>query len=137
MPGRARWVTVSVGEVPGDVDRSDGLSEVAVERDVTGLRADRETVHAIGAAGSRQGPQPTPHRPLTSHKRKQTAGSRRIWCYPLWTVGRNPFGWEPRTTEQDTERETAFVKWLATNDPDVPWDHVRDALLDPGLGAEA
>ncbi|MGH3939083.1 MAG: hypothetical protein ACRDTG_10710 [Pseudonocardiaceae bacterium] len=49
-----------------------------------------------------------------------------------WTMGRNPFCWEPRTTEQDTERETAFVKWLATNDPDVPWDHLQDALLDSG-----
>lgn len=53
-----------------------------------------------------------------------------------WAIGRNPFGWEPRTTEQDTERETAFVTWLATSDPDVPWDHVRDALLGPGFGAE-
>jgi len=55
----------------------------------------------------------------------------------LWVIGRNPFGWKPRTAEQDTEREAAFVKWLATNDPDVPWDHVRDTLLDPWLGAEA
>lgn len=53
----------------------------------------------------------------------------------IWVMGRNPFGWEPRTAEQDAEREAAFVKWLATNDPDLPWDHVRDALLDPRLGA--
>ncbi len=42
-----------------------------------------------------------------------------------------------RTAEQDTEREAAFVQWLATNDPDMPSDHVRDALLDPRLGADA
>lgn len=54
----------------------------------------------------------------------------------VWMMGRNPFRWEPRTAEQDAERDAAFVEWLANNDPDVPSDHLRDALLDPGLGAE-
>lgn len=52
----------------------------------------------------------------------------------LWTMGDDPFKWEPRTAEQDTEREHSFSKWLSANDPDVPWDRVAETLLDRKLG---
>ncbi len=52
----------------------------------------------------------------------------------IWTIGANPFGWDPLTAEQDSDRERSFSKWLSTNDPDVPWDRVADTLLDRTLG---
>lgn len=52
----------------------------------------------------------------------------------IWTIGANPFGWDPLTAEQDSDRERLFSKWLSTNDPDVPWDRVADTLLDRTLG---
>jgi len=47
----------------------------------------------------------------------------------LWTMGGNPFAWEPRAVEEDEEREAEFTQRLAENDPDVPWDSVTSALL--------
>lgn len=49
-------------------------------------------------------------------------------------MGADPFGWDPRTAEQDRDRERSFARWLSANDPDVPWDRVADALLDRALG---
>ena len=53
----------------------------------------------------------------------------------IWAMGGNPFGWDPRTAEQDRDRERSFSKWLSANDPDVPWDRIADTLLDRTLGA--
>lgn len=52
----------------------------------------------------------------------------------LWAMGDNPFKWEPRTAEQDLERELQYSEWLSANDPDVPWDRVADTLLNRRLG---
>lgn len=52
----------------------------------------------------------------------------------FWGMGDNPFKWSPRSEEQDRDREKAFSNWLRSNDPDVPWDRVADALLDRHLG---
>lgn len=53
----------------------------------------------------------------------------------IWTMGSNPFEWAPRTADQDRERERAYRKALAGNDPDVPWDRVADTLLNPAIRA--
>jgi hypothetical protein len=53
----------------------------------------------------------------------------------IWQLGVNPFGWEPRTEEDDAERRKAFTAWLTTNAPDVPWWRVSDTLLDKNLNA--
>jgi hypothetical protein len=53
----------------------------------------------------------------------------------FWAMGANPFGWDPRTAEQDRDRERSYSKWLSANDPDVPWDRVAHTLLDRTLGA--
>jgi hypothetical protein len=53
----------------------------------------------------------------------------------VWAIGDNPFKWNPRTFEQDRERERSYSEWLSANDPDVPWDPVADTLLDRTLGA--
>lgn len=53
----------------------------------------------------------------------------------IWTMGSNPFEWAPRTADQDRERERAYRKALAANDPDVPWDRVADTLLNPAIRA--
>lgn len=53
----------------------------------------------------------------------------------IWTMGANPFGWDPCTAEQDRDRQHSFSNWLSANDPDVPWDRVADTLLDGKLGA--
>ncbi len=53
----------------------------------------------------------------------------------FWAMGDNPFAWDPRTLEDDRERERGFSHWLASSDPDVPWDRVADTLLDRTLGA--
>ncbi|HSH59099.1 MAG TPA: hypothetical protein VK988_05550 [Acidimicrobiales bacterium] len=52
----------------------------------------------------------------------------------FWAMGDNPFKWDPRTMEQDLERERRFSDSLSTNDPDVPWDRVAETLLDRNLG---
>lgn len=54
---------------------------------------------------------------------------------PIWAMGSNPFEWAPRTLEQDAERELAFRRLLAENDPDIPWDSVAASLLDPAIHA--
>ena len=48
---------------------------------------------------------------------------------PLWSVGSNPFGWDPRGEADDGERDLAFIKDLEAFEPDQQWDLVRDTLL--------
>lgn len=52
----------------------------------------------------------------------------------FWAMGGNPFKWNPRTEEEDLERERSYSHWLSANDPSVPWDRVADTLLDRELG---
>jgi len=51
--------------------------------------------------------------------------SRRV----SWTVGADPFGWDPVTEEQDVIRRGDFVKRLEVDDLDVSWDRVGESLL--------
>ncbi|MGO9276928.1 MAG: hypothetical protein ACLP3Q_05250, partial [Streptosporangiaceae bacterium] len=48
---------------------------------------------------------------------------------PLWSVGSNPFGWDPCGEADDGERDLAFIRDLEAFEPDQPWDLVRDTLL--------
>jgi hypothetical protein len=53
----------------------------------------------------------------------------------IWSLGADPFGWSPRTAEQDAARDAAVAEWLRHNDPDQPWNRVSETLLDRRLGA--
>lgn len=53
----------------------------------------------------------------------------------IWALGSDPFAWEPLPADKAAERERDFSRWLADNDPDVPWDRTRDTLLNPALRA--
>jgi hypothetical protein len=48
---------------------------------------------------------------------------------PLWSVGSNPFGWDPRSEADDKERDWAFIKDLEAFEPNQQWDLVRETLL--------
>lgn len=48
----------------------------------------------------------------------------------FWAMGANPFAWEPRTAEDDADRESSFARQLGEHDPDVPWNDVEALLLD-------
>jgi hypothetical protein len=52
----------------------------------------------------------------------------------IWTLGANPFGWQPMPEDADRERQAAFVRRLAASDPEAPVDYVRETLLDEKLG---
>jgi hypothetical protein len=49
---------------------------------------------------------------------------------PLWSVGSNPFAWDPRSEADDDERDSGFIRDLEAFEPDQQWDPVRDTLLD-------
>ena len=49
---------------------------------------------------------------------------------PLWSVGSNPFAWDPRSEADDGERDSDFVKGLEAFEPDQQWDLVRETLLE-------
>lgn len=53
----------------------------------------------------------------------------------FWSMGSDPFAYEPCSAEQDQERDLKFAEMLSSNDPDVPWDVVSETLLDRTLGA--
>jgi len=48
---------------------------------------------------------------------------------PLWSVGSNPFRWEPRGEADDSARDLKFIKDLESFEPDQQRDPVRDTLL--------
>jgi hypothetical protein len=48
---------------------------------------------------------------------------------PLWSVGSNPFAWDPRSKADDNERDLDFIKALELLEPDQQWDLVRETLL--------
>jgi hypothetical protein len=47
----------------------------------------------------------------------------------FWALGGDPFGWNPRTRDEDTARDAAFAERLKDRDPDQPWDYVSEGLL--------
>jgi hypothetical protein len=53
----------------------------------------------------------------------------------MWSMGTDPFGWSPRVAEQDAASDAALAEWLRQNEPDQPWNHVSETLLDERLGA--
>lgn len=52
----------------------------------------------------------------------------------FWSMGSNPFEWDPRSVEADLQRSKDFANGLAATDPDEPWDRVADTLLNRSLG---
>ncbi len=48
----------------------------------------------------------------------------------LWSLGQDPFAWNPRTPQQDAAREVAFTQALTEHDPDAARDFVSSYLLD-------
>jgi len=53
--------------------------------------------------------------------------------FVTWALGADPFAWNPRTAEQDADRERAFARTLAERDPDAARDFVSASLLDREL----
>jgi ribosomal protein S27E len=79
-------------------------------------------IPSMAAAGRRA---PAPDRPRVVLTDDQLHAER-----VFWSVGNDPFEWNPRTTGEDSERERAFARRLAENDPDRSPDLLRHALLD-------
>lgn len=52
-----------------------------------------------------------------------------------WSLGSDPFAWEPLTEEQDKNRTDNFSAALAKHDPDLPADLVAETLLDRTIEA--
>jgi hypothetical protein len=48
---------------------------------------------------------------------------------PLWSLGSDPFRWDPRSAADDNERDLKFIKDLESFEPDQRWDPVSDTLL--------
>lgn len=53
----------------------------------------------------------------------------------FWSLGSDPFGWNPLSQNQDVARDAKSANWLRNNDPDRPWNNVSETLLDRSLGA--
>ncbi|WP_028266980.1 hypothetical protein [Arthrobacter sp. MA-N2] len=55
---------------------------------------------------------------------------------PVWSLGGDPFAWDPLTAEQIHARETAFVNRLAQRFEAGPFDWLEDRMLDrPGTAS--
>lgn len=52
----------------------------------------------------------------------------------FWTLGSDPFGWQPLSLDDDAARQAAFVKRLADSDPEEAFDLVSRTLLSKELG---
>lgn len=49
--------------------------------------------------------------------------------YPIWSLGGNPFAWNPVSEESDTARATAVSSGLGHRSPDDPWSSQGSWLL--------
>lgn len=55
--------------------------------------------------------------------------------HAFWSMGGDPFAWDPITREQDDARDKALADWLRQSDPDQARSRVNEALLNRDLGA--
>ena len=48
---------------------------------------------------------------------------------PFWSIGNDPFQWDPNDAEDTSERQEKFVNSVRAGDIDMPHDFVHDALV--------